>query len=830
MTMKIYIFILIVLISTITFAQVKVSGKVVDENGEPISFADVFFKGSTKGTVSDENGKFYLESDKKYGILIVNFLGFDRKEVALKSHNFDLKIVLKEEAARLDAVEIYSGKVKKKGNPAIAILRKIWAHKRQNGIYLFNQYQNKKYEKIEFDLNNVDEKLKKSKIFKGLEFIFDQVDSSNITGKAYLPIFINEAVYKVYGKNKAPKQYKENLVANKNSGFQNHQSMIAFVKQLYTDYNIYNNYIKIFDKSFTSPVSRTGPSVYNYVLADSSFIGNKWCYKIVYYPRRKNELTFKGQFWVNDTTFALKKITMQATRSANINWVKELYLEQEFDVLNDSVFLLKKDYMMSDFALKKKDKSKGIYGKRTTIYSDYNFNIKHKESFYAKRVNDYSKEIYAKSDGYWKENRLEVLSKDEKGIYKMLDTLRTMRKFKQLFDITATLYSGYWQITKSIDYGPIFSSIGANDVEGTRIRTGARTFSNLNDLARGQIFVAYGTLDKKLKYGISGKWMINKQNRFTIFAGNRKDVEQTGFSLTTINDVLNRSFASAAFFTRGDNFRLTSLNLTNIGFEFEPVNNLQFKVSGTYKTLASASPLFNIDYYRDNTYTDIKSDITQSEVDVSVRYTPNRVNYGYGVERGVSNSGRYPILFLSYTKGFKGLINSDFNYQKLQLYYKQPYQLGGFGRMHSTLEIGKTFGQVPILLMDAVPGNQTLFMAPNTFDLLDYYEFVTDKYAALHIENNFNGRLFSRIPILRKLNLREIVGIRGIIGDVSQANINLNASGINYRAPKNIYWEWHVGVANILKILRIDFVFRGNYKDIPGASQFTIKGGAGFYF
>lgn len=830
--MKKGILIIVLLCSAIAFAQVKVKvgGKIVDSSGEPIAFADVFFKGSTKGTITDENGKFYLESNVGYTVLVVNFLGFVAKEVPLKAQNFNMVIVLKEEAAQLNSVEIYSGKVKKKGNPAIAILNKIWAHKRQNGVYLFPQFQNDRYEKIEFDLNTIDEKLKNSNIFKGLEFVFDQIDSSNITGKSYLPMFINEAVYKEYGQNTAPRKYKEELVANKNSGFKNNQSLIAFIKQLYADYNVYDNYIKIFDKSFTSPVSKTGPSVYNYILADSAFIENKWCYKIVYYPRRKNELTFKGQFWVNDTTFALKKITMEANKSANINWVKELYLEQEFNVLNDSVFLLKRDYLMSDFALNKRENSKGVYGKRTSLFNNYDFKTKLNETTFAKRVSDYNPEVYNKTDDFWDKNRLENLNKDESGIYKMLDTLLTTKKFKHIYNLSATLYTGYWQFVKPIDVGPIFSTFGKNDVEGLRVRIGARTYKTLNDLARLQGFVAYGFKDKVVKYGMSGSWMIDKRSRLTVFAGNRKDIEQTGFSLTTINDVLNRSFASAAFFTRGDNFRLTDLNLTNTGFHLDVAKNLEFKFSSTYKTLASASPLFNVDYFTNSSHTEIKSNIKQAEFDVSLRYMPKRVNFGYGVERGVSNEARFPVLYLSYTKGLKGVFNSDFNYQKLQFYYNQPFLLGGVGRMHSTIEIGKTFGAVPILLMNAVPANQTLFMAPNTFDLLNYYEFVTDQYASFHIENNFNGRILSRVPLLRNLNLREIAGIRGIIGNVSAENIALNASDITYRAPTHMYWEWHVGVANILKIIRIDFVYRGNYKDLPGATKYTIKGGAGFYF
>ncbi len=165
---------------------------------------------------------------------------------------------------------------------------------------------------------------------------------------------------------------------------------------MYADYDIYDNYLKFFDKDFVSPLSRTGINVYNYVLADSTYIDNKWCYNIVFYPRRKNELTFKGNFWVNDTTFAIKRIAMSASKAANINWVKDIYIEQEFDVLNDSVFLLNRDHMMTDFALNKKEKSKGVYGKRTTLYRDYEFDKKRPDDFYDAEVNKYDQDIHDK--------------------------------------------------------------------------------------------------------------------------------------------------------------------------------------------------------------------------------------------------------------------------------------------------------------------------------------------------------------------------------------------------------------------------------------------------
>jgi Family of unknown function (DUF5686)/CarboxypepD_reg-like domain len=362
----------LLLISSVLFAQTKVSGIVVDNTNLPVPFANVVFKNSNIGIVTNEDGRFYIESDKTFTTLIVSFVGFETKEVELKKAiNYDFKITLSD-GEKLKEVVVYSGKTSKKNNPALDILRKIWARKRSNGLKMFNQYQMEKYEKVEFDMNTIDSAFMKSKVFKGMEFVFKQVDTSKITGKTYLPIFINEALSNVYGDN-VQKKVKEILKANKNSGFDTNQQIIAFVKDLYAEYDIYNNYLTFFDKSFTSPLSRTGIDVYNYILTDSSFIDKKWCYNIVFYPRRKNELTFKGDFWVNDSTWAIKNINMAVTKSANINWVKDIYIEQEFEVLNDSVFLLTKDYLMSDFALNKKEQSKGVYGKRTTLFRNHEF-------------------------------------------------------------------------------------------------------------------------------------------------------------------------------------------------------------------------------------------------------------------------------------------------------------------------------------------------------------------------------------------------------------------------------------------------------------------------
>lgn len=825
-------FLFLVCSNSFILAQTKVSGYVYDSNKQAVPFANIVFVNSTIGTITDENGKFYMESDQNHSSVKISFLGFQTKTVKLtKRTTYNMEVVLEEEAASLDEVVIFKGKTSKKNNPAIDILRKIWENRRENGVKKFKQYNYDKYEKLEFDLNTIDSALVNSRIFNGMEFIFEDIDTSRITGKTYLPIFLNEAISKVYGDNEI-NELKEVLQGNKNAGFSDNQTLIAFVKDLYSDYNIYDNYLKFFDKSFTSPLSRTGINVYNYVLTDSAYIGNKWCYNIVYYPRRKNELTFKGDFWVNDTTWAIKEINLEVTKSANINWVKDLYIEQEFDVLNDSIFLITKDYFQSDFAFNKKEKSRGVYGKRTTLYDNYKFDQKKDRKFYQSQVDPYNQDIYNRDDSFWANARMEDLNKDEKKVYKLLDTLRTVKAFKRLYNIGTILATGYVEFN-GWDFGPLFSTVGFNAIEGFRLRAGGRTYFTANDRWRIEGYGAYGLRDNKFKYGVSGKYLVDRKSRLIVSAGNRRDVEQLGASLTNTNDVEGRSLASSSIVATGDNNRLTSINLSAFSMQIEPRKNFTIGVTGSYRNLKPADrDLFSLDFFDPDTG-EVKSEITQAEIGTTLAYYPGRKTTGYGVDKITVNDGDYAQLFLNYSVGLDHILESDFEYQKVQFFYRQPWNIGGFGVLNSSIELGKTFGEVPLGLLSVVPGNQTYLSIQNTFPLLNFYEFVTDTYAAVHIEHNFNGRIFSRIPLLRKLNLRELVGVRGVWGELSDENIALDASGFlqTVGAPdEEIYWEYSVGVGNIFKIFRIDFHFRGNYFDNPDARDFGVTGSFGFYF
>jgi hypothetical protein len=820
----------ILLITLSAWSQTRVSGIVADEKGLSVPFANVIFLNSTEGTTTTEDGKFDLESNKNYDSVEFSYVGYKPLILPLKKgDNLDLKVILKEEQESLKEVVIYQGKTSKKNNPALDILRKIWENRRDNGVKKFDQYKFRKYEKLEFDLNKIDSSLIKSKIFKGMEFIFENLDTNRVTGKTYLPIFVNESVTEVSGDNLTGKK-REDLIGNKNSGFNNNQTLISGIKDIYREVDVYDNYLKFFDKSFVSPLSTTGIDNYNYVLADTAFIKNKWCYNIVYYPRRKNELTFKGDFWVNDTTWAIAKINLEMADDANVNWVKGVYLEQEFDVLNDSIFLMTRDFFMADFSFENKEDARGIYGKRTLLYDNFQFNQKHPDDYYDQKVTEFQKSVYNRDDEFWNSNRLEPLSENQRGVYEMIDTLQSVKSFQRIINLTKTLASGYVEYN-GWDYGPLFSTFGYNDVEGFRLRGGGRTYFGFDDPWRIEGYGAYGFKDQRFKYGISAKILLDKKSRLIVSGGNRRDIEQLGTSLTNSTDILGRSLASSSLISVGNNDKLSSINLSILALEIEPYSNFNVRVGASYRILKPASPTFSLDYYTDKANSQIASEINQTEISTILSYTPGKKTSGFGVEQNIVNAGDFPTLFLNYSLGIKNVLNSDFDYKRLQFFYDQPFLIGGFGYANASIEAGKIFGKVPLGLLNVVPGNQTYFALFNTFPLLNYYEFVTDTYLAVHFEHDFNGRFFSRIPLLRDLHLREIIGIKGVWGEISDENKNLDASGMTLIAPNNQpYYEYSVGVGNIFKFIRIDAHYRGNYFDNPDARTFGVTASFGFHF
>ena len=817
------------------FSQSKISGSIIDQKTQkPLSGVDIFINNQNAAKTTTLNSQFLIEADS--GIATATFSKKNYKSEVLTFSDLkfeNLKIQLQPERIEVLQEVILAGNTKKKyknkkENPAYAIMQEVWKRKKTNGLANYKDYQFKNYEKIEIGLNNIDSTFRERKIFDELEFIFDYADSANYEKKLTLPVFFNETIYKTYGKNFPENKENKMIVANKFSGFNNNELIASTAKNQFKDINLYDNTLNFFNIGFPSPVGSEGFNTYDYEITDSLSVNGTESYMIKYSPKRKEVLAFQGNLYISRDTYNVVKATLKSTTNINVNFVNGIYMELEYDSPNDSIFLPKKTYTELEMSIfnKKKD-SKGVLFKKTDIFSDYLFDQNFADSFLTDQNQTLSDLDLTKPDSFWEEEREEPLLESEKNVYKMVSELENVPKFKRIVKLVEILESGYINAWKAIDFGDIFSVYGNNEVEGDRIRLGARTYFSPNDMWRIEGYTAYGFKDQKFKYGFEGRYMFNRVNRATLGFGSRNDVMQLGAQLTTDDGIMTRSFASSSVFSSGTNASLSFVKQNNLFFSMEPVKNFEVRLDASTQNIKSANPQnFNLDFYKNNV---LKSELTDFHTIFSLMATPGAKYSQYGVDRYAFTT-LSPTFVLKFTHGFENVLAGDFDYNKLQFLYSQPIILGNLGRTVLNVEAGKNFNTVPLALQNIIPGNQSYFLAPNTFALLKYYEFVADAYSTMHVEHHFQGKLISFIPLINKLKLREIIFWRGAFGSLSEASKDINFENQLYSAPnEQIYYEYGFGFENIgfgnLKILRVDFNWRGNYLDRSDVSKFGVKFG-----
>ena len=846
--MKNIITALLFLVSIALMSQVKVKGKVFDDTGNPMSYTDLRFAGKEDGVISEEDGTFYIESNDTETQLIASMLGFDDVTITINPGYQEVEIHFakfkNEEIVKVNTTEevVVTAKHKKykskKENPAYAIMKKIWENRRSNGVKLRDNYEYEKYEKVEYDLTHIDSQFMQKKLFKDFEFVFKKVDTSRITGENYLPMFINESISKVYGVNK-PEKKREDLMANKASGFENNYALIETVKNLYTDFDIYDNTIDLFNKPFASPLATNGFGFYDYNLVDSTETNGKKNYRIKYYPKNKNDLAFSGSFWVTDGVWSITKIDMKANKDLNVNFVNKVYIEKKYEMINDSIYVPTYDYTMLTLSLlSKKEGNHGIHAHRTMMYKDYKFDVNRPITFYDEKINKYDESLYTKDESYWAEHRHETLDKDEKGVYETLEQLNKVPRFQKIVNLVEIVSSGYIELGHNIELGSIYQLFGMNEVEGYRFRIGLRNFKTQNDRFRAKTYLAWGTDDEKFKYGVEAKYLLDRDSRWIIGGGTKRDIMQLG-ALVNDNDIVSPAYGSSSLLMSGSNNKLSNVNRSMAFTSVELATNAFIRLEGAYQTTKSAHPDFNSDYILDgNTY----HDITDSKIAVSFVAEPGKKITGNGVERYEHDGvGAYPTIILKYTRGLKGVIDSDFNYDKLDFFYHQPFFFNTFGKLDATVGFGMTQGNVPLTLLNIAPGNQSYGYVANTFGMMNFYEFVSDQYASLFLEHHMGGRFLGRIPLIKKLKLREVFFFRGAYGTLRNDNLNMIADAnlrndlekYNFQDNKP-YYEYGFGIENIgfgnLRLFRVDFNWRGNYLDNPDARKFGMKLGMSVSF
>ena len=830
---KLFSLLFIIFFSIINYSQTKVTGTVYDDTNQTLPFANIYFKGNKTGVASDENGKFTIESKSDFTAIIIKYSGFKDLEVSLTTsitENIKVKMLNEQELQEVVVVGKPKKHLSKKENPAYKILQGIWKNKRKNGLLLAKKYQYSRYTTVSQGLSNLDSAFLKKVLTKAYDSVIKIAQQDKKQKKFIIPVYLKETVEKIYGDNILKKQ-RIDVEGERNTGVVQTGFVLDRMSNLMQTVDIYNDDIEILNKSFVSPISSRGYGQYEYLLRDSIFEDNKKYYEILYFPRNSQDLLFEGRFKVDSKTFAITDVLLKNNRKMNLNFVRSLSIEKSFTQENDSIYLPLRDYYEGDFTLiSKDDNEKGLFVKKNILYSAYDFETTKEPAFFDIQVQQTRNKQFEKADEYW-----QSLGNREAGLNntrKIIGDLGSNKRIRRVTNAITILTTGYFGVMKNLQFGPFWQAISNNNIEGLRFKAGFRTFKTPNDLFRSKIYTAYGTLDKKFKYGFEAKYLFNHEPRMTAAVAVIQDnIQLSGIGLQE-SELAPNLASTNVLIARGENFSLTRIQKQVLSYTVGFSNEFKIGIEAIHNDMKTANPkFFSISYQLPGeTQQDQLTDFGTSFTAV---YSPKRETYGFGVEQSYGVN-LFPVLTFKYTKGLKNVLGGDFNYNKVQINYKKPIRISNYGILKLTLDAAKVFETLPLTLLTPVTANQAYSLQSGAFSLIDFYDFTTDQYAAIHLEHHFNGYILNRIPLIKKLKLREVGFYRAVIGDISADNIAINRSSINYNAPnKKSYAEFGFGFENIgignFKPIRIDFVWRTQFNNINGLVPPTFGVRFGFF-
>ena len=813
-----------------------VNGLVVDaKTGQPLTGTNVFFEKTTIGTITDNQGKYRIETLIPSDKIVFSFIGYETESrIVSKGEDQTINISLKLSSITLDEVKVNSGKksYKNKNNPAVELIQKVIDNKDLNRKEKYDYLEYKKYEKIQFALSNVTEKFKERNLFGKFRIIFDNIDTTKRVGHNTLPLFIKESLSDHYYR-KDPEATKEVIRAQKTINldeYLDNKGVSANLDYLYQNINIYDNEILFLTNKFLSPIAKSAPVFYRYYIIDTLSVNDIKCVRLFFEPRNKSDFLFHGYLYITlDSNFAVRKIDMGINKNINIDWIQDITITQDFEQFEQKGWLLSKDEISIDFGILKN--SMGLFGERTLSYRDYKINEPIDEKIFRGPDKIERLEPLANRADFWESNRYLPLSKSEKGVYTTIDSIKKIPAFKKRMNLIMLFTTDFLNLGK-IEIGPDDSFYSFNPVEGSRFRFGGRTTLDFSKKITFDGYAAYGLNDKIFKYNAGVTYSLTPRTIYQfpvkyIKISYQKDIKIPGQELQFSQG--DNIFLS---FKRGvdDKFLLNRTFRSEYLNEFE--NHFSYLLGYTYTRQSTEGNLhFNTNEFLSLT-NDVKN-INISEFYLNLRYAPNESFYQGKLYRDPFPN-KYPVIQLKYAVGSKSIYN-DYNYMRLQLNISRRFYVSILGYTDVSFEAGKIFGKVPYPLLFVHRANQSYSYQKDSYNLMNFLEFVSDQYVSLNVDHCFNGFIFNKVPLLKKLKLREVVTCKILYGGLGRVNnpdfqndlfkfpANNDGVPLTYTLESKPYVEASVGVSNIMKIFRVDLIKRFTYLNHPNVSDIGLR-------
>ncbi|MCS6795778.1 MAG: DUF5686 and carboxypeptidase regulatory-like domain-containing protein [Raineya sp.] len=810
--------------------KITITGKLADaKTQEPLIGAVVrLSKNKQIGTITDENGNFKLSFNYVKDSLIFEYTGYKTKRVAFSTQPQQVfSLLLEEETQEIEEITVVPGE-----NPAYAIMRKVIKNKSKNDKRRAKFYECDIYNRIEGYVNDNEKGLSNLRVMKDMSRAAATIPKlRDSKGKILIPILASESFSRYYYMGKPEKEREDVKVTNLSGiGLENAEG----IGQIFTggklnDYNFYRNQMNILDKYFTSPIADGWRLKYDYDLLDSVLVDKDTCYLLNIVPRNRQDLVFEGKMWISKSDYALKKIEVQMTKEANINFIKGLKIKQTSSRSAEGFWLPEKvdfEVEVSEFS----DIIPNIYVRTHTQYHNYLLNEPHEKTFYDEPPIPPNNEN--KDTTYWnnfRKNDSTLIS--DVNVYKVIDSLKTIPSVQRYTTILTVLSTGYYEM-KGIDLGHWARYYAWNDIEGHRFNFGFRTNRFLSRNFTFKTRIGYGLRDQKGKYFVEINQILSRKFFTQVTFNRTEDIEPLIF-LNQFQNLPDIFIASNRFFTLSQRKPFFKKE-TN--FIIESAVNPSLTEKLTFRT-RQLTPLHGFAYNHPETNS-LQTDINTAEFILQTTYRKggNRIRLLDNSEI-IIGGGSTPKFTLTTTIGLKGFAGGDFNYQQVQLdISKYNARIFGIGHANYFVSAGYYFGQVPFPLLRAHLGNNTPFLIERAFNQMNGFEFVSDHYIALHYAHYFENLIFSRLPLFKKANKfldwRLVLSLNAVYGGLRTENRRLISNSdifgnplppiqsLSYEMP---YIEIGYGIDNILKFFRIDFFHRLTYLNLDTAKPFGIK-------
>lgn len=832
----------------ISVSAQNIQGVVTDSlTNDPIPYLSVFYEGKGVGSITDNDGHYKVETRKGWNKLTFSAVGYVTKVVnIIPGVTKNLNVRMRPDDIMLDEVVVKPKREKysRKNNPAVELMKKVIAHKNNNKLSENDYYQYNKYQKITMSLNDVTPEMLEKGMYKKMPFLKDQIELCEETNKFILPISVDEtASQKIYRKH--PKSEKTIIKGMSSTGvnelFATGDMLSTVLKDVFTDVNIYDNDIRLLQYPFISPISSSDAiSFYKFYIMDTTFVDKDKCFHLTFVPNNSQDFGFTGHLYVlADSSYTVKKCTMNLPKKSGVNFVDNMDIIQEFEQLPNGEWVLKTDDMIVEMTLMKI--MQGFQIRRTTRYSDYAFDELPQQLFKRKGAEIKEADAMMRGDDFWNQYRPVPLTQTESSMDMLVKRLEQMPGFKYVIFVLKAFIENFVETgTKDnpskVDIGPVNTMISNNYIDGLRLRMSAQTTANLNPHLFLKGYYAYGFKDHRSKYMGEVEYSFNKKEYLP------REFPKNSITFSYQYDVMSPT--DKFLKTDKDNvfvsFKTSTVDqmsyVRNIALKYE--NETQFGLKTTVEVKHSTDePTGGLAYITNDDQKTLVPEIQTMEASLAFRYAPGET-FVNTKQRRIPVSFDAPVFTLSHTTGFKGVLGGEYNFNLTEVGLYKRFWFSSWGKIDMFVKGGAQWNKVPFPLLIMPAANLSYILQRETFNLINNMEFLNDRYASLDVSWDLNGKIFNRIPLLKKLKWREAIGFKMQYGHLTDKNNPMKHPGDSelflfptrdgrptsfVMDPKTPYMECSVGIHNIFKILHIDYVRRLNYLDHPDANKWGVR-------